>query len=81
MNEARYLCTAHDEAQAGLLAGMLETAGIPYTMKHPGAGPIYGSAALFGVELYVPANGYEEARALMDGSFTQTQELDEQEVY
>ncbi len=79
-DEASYLCTAGDEAQAGLLAGMLENAGIPYVIRHVGAGPLYGSAALFGVKLYVASDRLDQAKEIIDAYASQQYE-DEQEEY
>lgn len=69
------LCSARDEAQAGLIAGMLESAGIPYILRRPGPGMVYNSPLIFGVNVYVAPDGYQEAKALLDGYFAQTQEL------
>jgi hypothetical protein len=63
-NGTSFLCTAQDEAQAGLMAGILENAGIPYVIRHSGAGPIYGSASIFGVELHVPSSSYAPGKGI-----------------
>lgn len=80
-DEASYLCTAGDEAQAGLLAGMLENAGIPYVIRHVGAGPLYGSAALFGVKLYVASDRIDQAKEIVEAYASQAQDEDDSDVY
>ncbi len=73
----KLLCTAADEAQAGLICGLLENAQIPFVVRYPGAGVLYGSPVLFGVELYVPKSAYTSALELLEGCAFNVQELDE----
>lgn len=80
-NGTSFLCTAQDEAQAGLMAGILENAGIPYVIRHSGAGPIYGSASIFGVELHVPSSSYAQAKELLEAYVSRPVESDDQDLY
>lgn len=76
-----FLCTAQDEAQAGLIAGILENAGIPYIIRHQGAGPIYGSASIFGVELHVPTPSFAQAKEILEAYVSRPEETDDQDLY
>ncbi len=80
-NEMSFLCTARDEAQAGLMAGILENAGIPYLIKHRGVGHIYGGASIFGVELHVPSSVFSQAKELLEAYASQTESEDEPDVF
>ena len=73
----KLLCTAADEAQAGLICGLLQNAQIPFVVRYPGVGVLYGSPVLFGVELYVPSSAYATALELLKGCAFDVQELDE----
>ncbi|MDL2235110.1 DUF2007 domain-containing protein [Christensenellaceae bacterium OttesenSCG-928-L17] len=76
---ARLLLNAPDEAIAGMICGMLENEGIPYYTNVPGAGAIYGSANLFGVQIYVLPADYERANALVEADFLSNAALLEEE--
>ncbi len=75
--QEKLLCTAKSDAQAGLICGILENAGIPFVVKYPGAGTLYGSPVLFGVELYVPKSAYSLASKLLEGSNCHGAELEQ----
>jgi|GEM_PF-3730571 len=78
--QEKYLYTALDEVQAGMLTDMLAQEHIPCVIRHKGVGYIYGGDFAFGVELYVPAAAYDEAKALLDAFFSQTAEPDPDDV-
>lgn len=61
------LCSVSDDAQAGLIAGLLKEEGIPYKLRYGGAGAVYVSSAIFGVQILVPAFAYERAQELLQG--------------
>ena len=67
----RLLCTAQDEALAGMLTEMLEQENIPYLIRHKGVGAVYNSTFFFGVDIYVSESDYARAKELADAFFSQ----------
>lgn len=64
------LCSVPDDAQAGLIADLLEQEGIPHELRYGGAGAVYVSSSIYGVRIFVPASDYERAQELMQGLLT-----------
>ena len=64
--DASLLINVPDEGIACMICGMLEDEGIAQHTVVPGAGAIYGSANLFGVQIYVKHEDYERAKAVVD---------------
>ncbi|HWR22536.1 MAG TPA: DUF2007 domain-containing protein [Feifaniaceae bacterium] len=66
-NTVKKLCSVRDDAEAGLITGLLEEEGIPFALRHGGAGAAYVSSSIYGVDLLVAESDYERAQALLAG--------------
>ncbi len=63
------LYKAQNEAEAGMIAEVLRDAGIECLVKTQGAGFLYQSSILMGVDVCVAADQHEEAKELIEGYF------------
>lgn len=66
----KMLCSVPDDAQAGLIAGLLEEEGIPHELRYGGAGAVYVSSSIYGIKIMVPAADYERAKELLESLMT-----------
>lgn len=62
----RLLTTAANEIEAGMISGILEQEGISYLAKSQGAGSIYHSGNLLGVNIYVTQADLKTAHELLE---------------
>ncbi len=69
-DKVKKLCSVRDDAEAGLITGLLEQEGIPHGLRHGGAGSVYVSASIYGVDILVAESDYERAQTLLEGIFT-----------
>ena len=65
--EAVFLVAAANEIEAQIIIAKMEAADIPVLTKHRESGSymkIYMGTSIFGMDLYVPAGAYEDAKEL-----------------
>ncbi|MDP4093768.1 MAG: DUF2007 domain-containing protein [Bacillota bacterium] len=65
-----HLTTAADDMELEILAGLLESAGIPSSRKFIGIDKYVG-APLAGLELMVPESRFEEAKSILEADFNE----------
>lgn len=70
----KWLCNVKNYAEAGMITGILENEGIPYRTYTFGGGARYRSDLLFGVEIQVLEQAYEQAKELLEAFFQATPE-------
>lgn len=65
------LITLHDPAQAEVLRGLLEAQGMQVLLSKEAIGQVYGTfvGRMGEIELYVPAEHEDAARAVVDAFF------------
>lgn len=80
MGKLVWLCNTRSEAEAGMVAGILENEGIPVQVSSRGAGQVYSLSALFGTEILVPEEAHARARELLDAYFQENAVLLETEL-
>ncbi len=69
-DEVTHLTTVYDVAVLGIVRGMLEDESIPYLMRDRGVGHVVRmvtGVSSYGIDLYVPTEAYETAKALIAG--------------
>lgn len=68
-NQEVLLCDGLNEIFAEMLMDLLDYANIPAIKKIPGAGALYDSQRLLGVEVYVRQQDYPQAQEILDDMF------------
>lgn len=72
------LTTVYQKNEAAMLGALLEDSGIPYFIKERGNGgylKIYMGYTIFGEEIYVNENQYEQAKELVDLYFSHNEDI------
>jgi len=81
-NDIVLLCDGMQEIFAEMLLDLLEYAHIPAIKKVAGAGALYGSQRLLGVDVYVCARDYPQAQEILDDMFADGEnDFDPMEFY
>ena len=81
-DDLELLTTAYDNEQLAVLRSILESGNIPYMTKERGSGSsvkIIMGFSHFGTDIFVKRDRLEDARALLDATFADEQDVEQSE--
>lgn len=81
-DDLELLTTAYDNEQLAVLRSILESGNIPYMTKERGSGSsvkIIMGFSHFGTDIFVKRDRLEDARALLDATFADEQDIEQSE--
>ena len=81
-DDLELLTTAYDNEQLAVLRSILESGNIPYMTKERGSGSsvkIIMGFSHFGTDIFVKREHLESARALLDATFADEQDIEQSE--
>ena len=81
-DDLELLTTAYDNEQLAVLRSILESGDIPYMTKERGSGSsvkIIMGFSHFGTDIFVKRDRLEDARALLDATFVDEQDVEQSE--